>query len=44
MEDDPRIRFATTEEFAAWIETHGEAPGGVWLMVPRAGSELVGIS
>lgn len=44
MEDDPRIRFATTDEFAAWIVAQGDAPDGVWLMVPRAGSGLVGIT
>lgn len=44
MEDDPRIRFATTDEFAAWIEAQGDAPDGVWLMIPRAGSGLVGIT
>jgi uncharacterized protein YdeI (YjbR/CyaY-like superfamily) len=44
VQDDPRIRFATTEEFAAWIEAQGDAPDGVWLLVPRKGSGLVGIS
>jgi uncharacterized protein YdeI (YjbR/CyaY-like superfamily) len=44
VEDDPRIRFATTEEFAAWIDAQGDAPDGLWLLVPRAGSGLVGIS
>lgn len=44
MEDDPRLGFATPEEFAAWIEAQGDATAGVWLLVPRAGSGAVGIS
>lgn len=44
MEDEPRLMFATAEEFAAWIEAQGDAPGGVWLRVPRKGSGLPGIS
>ena len=44
MQYDPQIRFSTTDEFAAWIEAQGDALDGVWLMVPRSGSGLVGIS
>jgi uncharacterized protein YdeI (YjbR/CyaY-like superfamily) len=44
VEDEPRLGFATPEEFAAWIVAQGDRPDGVWLLVPRAGSEVVGIS
>jgi uncharacterized protein YdeI (YjbR/CyaY-like superfamily) len=44
VEDEPRLSFATPEEFAAWIGAQGDATAGVWLMVPRKGSGLVGIT
>ena len=44
MEDEPRLMFATSEDFAAWIDAQGDAPAGVWLRVPRKGSGLPGIS
>ena len=44
MEDEPRLMFATPEDFAAWIDEQGDTPAGVWLRVPRKGSGLPGIS
>jgi uncharacterized protein YdeI (YjbR/CyaY-like superfamily) len=43
VDQEERIAFATAEDFAAWIDGRGDAPDGVWLRVPRAGSDAVGI-
>ena len=43
VDDDPHLSFATAEDFAAWIGEQGDATGGVWLRVPRAGSAAQGI-
>ena len=43
MDHDEQRAFATSQEFAAWIEQRGDDPGGVWLRVPRAGSGADGI-
>ncbi len=43
MDHAPHLAFATAEDFAAWITAQGDAPDGVWLRVPRAGSGAVGI-
>ena len=43
MTDEPHLGFATSEDFATWILAQGDAPEGVWLRVPRAGSDVVGI-
>ena len=43
MDHEQQRAFATTEEFATWIEQCGDDPGGVWLRVPRAGSGATGI-
>ena len=43
MDHDEQRAFATAEEFAAWIEARGDAPDGVWMRIPKAGSGLEGI-
>ena len=43
MDHDEQRAFATTEDFAAWIEARGEAPDGVWMRIPKAGSGIEGI-
>ena len=43
MDHDPHLAFASAEDFATWITAQGDAPDGVWLRVPRAGSGAVGI-
>jgi uncharacterized protein YdeI (YjbR/CyaY-like superfamily) len=44
VDHDEQRSFATPEEFATWIEQRGDRdPGGVWLLVPRAGSGEPGI-
>ena len=35
--------FVSSAEFAAWIVAQGDAPDGVWMLIPRVGSEVVGI-
>lgn len=43
MDSDERRAFATTEEFAAWIQGRGDSLDGVWMRIPKAGSGLDGI-
>jgi uncharacterized protein YdeI (YjbR/CyaY-like superfamily) len=43
VDHDPHHAFPSAEDFAAWIVAQGDAPDGVWLRVPRAGSGAVGI-
>ncbi len=43
MDQDETRPFATSREFADWIEGRHEAPGGVWMRIPKAGSGLEGI-
>lgn len=41
--EEPARGFESSAEFAAWIVAQGEAPDGVWMLIPRVGSEVVGI-
>jgi uncharacterized protein YdeI (YjbR/CyaY-like superfamily) len=44
VDHDEKRAFATPDDFAAWIESRGDAPDGVWMRIPKAGSGLEGIS
>jgi uncharacterized protein YdeI (YjbR/CyaY-like superfamily) len=43
VDHDEQLAFATSEDFAAWIEARGETPDGMWMRIPKAGSGLEGI-
>jgi uncharacterized protein YdeI (YjbR/CyaY-like superfamily) len=43
VDHDEQRSFASTEDFATWIEARGDTPDGVWLRIPKAGSGLAGI-
>lgn len=44
MDHDEKRAFASAEDFAAWIESRGDSPDGVWMRIPKAGSGVEGIS
>jgi uncharacterized protein YdeI (YjbR/CyaY-like superfamily) len=43
VDHDEQRSFASAEDFATWIEARGDTPDGVWLRIPKAGSDLEGI-
>ena len=43
MDHDQQRAFASPEAFADWIEAQGDAPGGVWLRIPKSGAGVEGI-
>jgi uncharacterized protein YdeI (YjbR/CyaY-like superfamily) len=38
MTDDPTLRFATRNEFDAWLDDHAASSGGVWLELAKKGA------
>jgi uncharacterized protein YdeI (YjbR/CyaY-like superfamily) len=44
VDHDEKRAFASAEDFAAWIESRGDSPDGVWMRIPKAGSGVEGIS
>jgi uncharacterized protein YdeI (YjbR/CyaY-like superfamily) len=43
MDLEDQRAFATPDELATWIEARGDAPDGLWLRIPKAGSGIEGI-
>lgn len=43
VDHEEKRAFTTPEEFASWIEERGDAPEGVWMRIPKAGSGIEGI-
>ncbi len=44
LDGQPVLRFATPDDFAAWLDAHHGSSQGIWLRIPRQGSALAGVA
>jgi uncharacterized protein YdeI (YjbR/CyaY-like superfamily) len=42
--DDPTLRFATQEDWEAWLELNGRASSGVWLRIAKKDAPVATVS